>query len=47
MWTATNEAKGEWLLFTDADVLFKADSVRRALAYAERRRLITSSCFHE
>jgi len=35
MWTATNEAKGEWLLFTDADVQFKPDSVRRALAYAE------------
>jgi len=28
-------AKGDWLLFTDADVLFKPDSVRRALAYAE------------
>jgi glycosyltransferase involved in cell wall biosynthesis len=35
MWTAAREASGEWLLFTDADVLFKADSVRRALAYAE------------
>ncbi len=35
MWTATNEAKGDWLLFTDADVQFKPDSVRRALAYAE------------
>jgi len=35
MWTATNEAQGDWLLFTDADVLFKPDSVRRALAYAE------------
>jgi glycosyltransferase involved in cell wall biosynthesis len=35
MWTATNQAKGDWLLFTDADVLFKPDSVRRALAYAE------------
>src|SRR3984885_15980012 len=35
MWTATNEAKGDWLLFTDADVLFKPDSVRRAVAYAE------------
>jgi len=34
MWTATNQAKGDWLLFTDADVLFKPDSVRRALAYA-------------
>jgi len=38
MWTATNEAKGHWLLFTDADVQFKPDSVRRALAYAEAER---------
>jgi glycosyltransferase involved in cell wall biosynthesis len=35
MWTAANQAKGEWLLFTDADVLFKPDSLRRAVAYAE------------
>jgi glycosyltransferase involved in cell wall biosynthesis len=35
MWTATNAATGDWLLFTDADVLFKPDSVRRTLAYAE------------
>jgi glycosyltransferase involved in cell wall biosynthesis len=35
MWTATNAAKGDWLLFTDADVQFKPDSVRRALVYAE------------
>jgi glycosyltransferase involved in cell wall biosynthesis len=35
MWTAGKEASGEWLLFTDADVLFKPDSVRRALTYAE------------
>jgi cellulose synthase/poly-beta-1,6-N-acetylglucosamine synthase-like glycosyltransferase len=35
MWTATNAAKGDWLLFTDADVIFKPDSVRRAMAYAE------------
>jgi len=35
MWTASNQASGEWLLFTDADVLFKPDSLRRALAYAE------------
>jgi cellulose synthase/poly-beta-1,6-N-acetylglucosamine synthase-like glycosyltransferase len=38
MWTAANEASGDWLLFTDADVLFKADSVRRALAYAEAEK---------
>lgn len=35
MWTAANEASDEWLLFTDADVVFRPDSVRRALAYAE------------
>jgi glycosyltransferase involved in cell wall biosynthesis len=38
MWTATNQATGDWLLFTDADVQFKPDSVRRALAYAEAER---------
>jgi glycosyltransferase involved in cell wall biosynthesis len=38
MWTATNTATGDWLLFTDADVQFKPDSVRRALAYAEAER---------
>jgi glycosyltransferase involved in cell wall biosynthesis len=38
MWTATNQAEGDWLLFTDADVLFKPDSLRRALAYAEAER---------
>ena len=38
MWTATNQATGEWLLFTDADVVFKPDSVRRAVAYAEAER---------
>jgi glycosyltransferase involved in cell wall biosynthesis len=35
MWTAANAATGDWLLFTDADVMFKPDSLRRALAYAE------------
>ena len=35
MWTAANQATGDWLLFTDADVMFKPDSLRRALAYAE------------
>lgn len=35
MWTAANQATGDWLLFTDADVIFKPDSLRRALAYAE------------
>src|ERR1700722_4361398 len=35
MWTAASQASGEWLLFTDADVMFKPESLRRALAYAE------------
>jgi glycosyltransferase involved in cell wall biosynthesis len=38
MWTAANRASGDWLLFTDADVLFKPDSLRRALVYAETER---------
>ena len=35
MWTASQQATGDWLLFTDADVFFRTDTVRRALAYAE------------
>jgi glycosyltransferase involved in cell wall biosynthesis len=35
MWMAGQQATGDWLLFTDADVLFKPDSLRRAVAYAE------------
>jgi glycosyltransferase involved in cell wall biosynthesis len=35
MWTAGKQASGDWLLFTDADVLFKPDAVRRALVYAQ------------
>jgi glycosyltransferase involved in cell wall biosynthesis len=38
MWTAGQEASGDWVLFTDADVLFKPDSLRRAVAYGEAER---------
>ncbi len=38
MWTAGQQATGDWLLFTDADVLFRPDSLRRAVAYAEAER---------
>jgi len=38
MWTAGEQASGDWLLFTDADVLFRPDSLRRAVAYAEAER---------
>jgi len=35
MWTGAKQASGKWLLFTDADVLFRSDSLSRALFYAE------------
>lgn len=35
MWAAAKQATGDWFLFTDADVLFKPQALRRALAYAE------------
>ena len=38
MWKASKQATGDWLLFTDADVLFKPDALRRAVAYAEAER---------
>jgi glycosyltransferase involved in cell wall biosynthesis len=38
MWSASEKATGEWLLFTDADVLFKPDALRRAIAYAEAEK---------
>ncbi len=36
---AYEAATGEWLLFTDADVRFKPDVVRRAIALAKRQNL--------
>ena len=38
MWSAANQANGDWLLFTDADVLFRPDVLTRAQAYAEAER---------
>lgn len=38
MWMASQRASGEWLLFTDADVRFKPDALRRAMAYAVEER---------
>jgi glycosyltransferase involved in cell wall biosynthesis len=37
VWLGSVEAKGEWLLFTDADVTHLAGSARRALTDAARR----------
>lgn len=38
MWSGANQATGDWILFTDADVLFRPDVLRRAVAYAESQR---------
>ena len=39
MWLGARQAKGDWLLFTDADVRFRRDALRRAVAYAEGRKI--------
>jgi glycosyltransferase involved in cell wall biosynthesis len=36
LWLGAAAARGEWLLFTDADVVMTPDAVSRAVAYAER-----------
>jgi len=38
MWMAGQQATGDWLLFTDADVFFRPDTLRRTLAYAESEK---------
>ncbi len=35
MWLAAQQTRADWLLFTDADVAFRPDCLRRAIAYAE------------
>src|SRR5690349_20299706 len=35
MWSAARETAADWLLFTDADIMFRKDTLRRAVAYAE------------
>jgi glycosyltransferase involved in cell wall biosynthesis len=34
LWRAVQQASGEWLLFTDADIVFRPDCLRRAMLYA-------------
>jgi glycosyltransferase involved in cell wall biosynthesis len=38
MWMAALQAAGEWVLFTDADVVFRSDALRRAVFYGESER---------
>ena len=38
MWSAARETTADWLLFTDADIMFRKDTLRRAVAFAEAAR---------
>ena len=35
MWLGAQQATGDWLLFTDGDIIFRPDCLRRALTYAQ------------
>ena len=35
MWKAASQATGDWLLFTDGDVIFRPDAIRRTVTYAD------------
>jgi len=35
MWSAARQSDSDWILFTDADVMFRPDCLRRTIAYAE------------
>src|SRR5213593_4817996 len=39
LWRGAERARGEWLLFTDADVIFAQGALRHAVAYAAAERL--------
>ena len=39
MWLAGQRATGDWILFTDADVKLRSDTLRRVIAYAEELKL--------
>ncbi|MGE5325177.1 MAG: glycosyltransferase [Actinomycetota bacterium] len=39
MWLGAQQTKSEWILFTDADCVFRADALRRALCYATSNSL--------
>jgi len=38
MWSAALESTGEWILFTDADVIHAPEALRRSVQYAEQER---------
>jgi cellulose synthase/poly-beta-1,6-N-acetylglucosamine synthase-like glycosyltransferase len=39
LWRGADRASGEWLLFTDADIVFGPDALRRAVGYATAEAL--------
>jgi glycosyltransferase involved in cell wall biosynthesis len=47
MWQGAQQASGDWLLFTDADVVFRPDALRRAVAYAEAEQADHLALFPE
>jgi glycosyltransferase involved in cell wall biosynthesis len=38
MWRGAAEHDSDWILFTDGDIIFRPDALRRAIAYAEASR---------
>jgi glycosyltransferase involved in cell wall biosynthesis len=38
MWSAAQKSTGEWILFSDADVIHAPEALRRAVHYAEQER---------
>ena len=39
MWLGAQQGSGEWILFTDADCVFRTDTMRRAMFYAVKNEL--------
>lgn len=39
MWTAAGQASGEWLLFTDGDIFFRPDTLRRVMACVLQKQI--------
>jgi hypothetical protein len=37
MWLAASEKQSDWILFTDGDVMFRSDALRRALTHTEAK----------